>query len=70
MDLGRPPLARFPEGDVRLGHGIVTAEDIETAVAQVGIVLCPPQEYMLTVVCAGIADMQWGVIEIAANGCK
>ncbi len=35
MDLGRPPLARFPTGDVRLGDGVVTAEDLELAVAQV-----------------------------------
>jgi hypothetical protein len=35
MDLGRPPIARFPEGDVRLGEGVVTAEDLEVAVAQV-----------------------------------
>ncbi|KIZ04304.1 Uncharacterized protein MNEG_3650 [Monoraphidium neglectum] len=36
MDLGRPPLARFPSGDLRLSDNLVTAEDLEQAVAKVG----------------------------------
>jgi stage III sporulation protein SpoIIIAA len=35
MDLGRPPLARFPGGDARLGEGVITGADLEYAVAQV-----------------------------------
>ena len=35
MDLGRPPLARFPTGDVRLAEEPVSAEDLEQAVAKV-----------------------------------
>jgi hypothetical protein len=35
MDLGRPPLARFPSGDLRLSDNLVTAEDLEQAVAKV-----------------------------------
>lgn len=36
LDLGRPPIARFPAGDVRLSDAPVTAEDIEAAVGRVG----------------------------------
>ena len=36
MDLGRPPLARFPDGEVQLSPLPVTAEDLEQAVEQVG----------------------------------
>lgn len=36
MDLGRPPLARFPSGDVRLSEDPVTQDDLALAVAQVG----------------------------------
>ncbi|KAG2434063.1 hypothetical protein HXX76_007791 [Chlamydomonas incerta] len=36
MDLGRPPLARFPGGDVKLSAAPITAEDLEFAVRQVG----------------------------------
>ncbi|KAI8470498.1 MAG: hypothetical protein J3K34DRAFT_385264 [Monoraphidium minutum] len=36
MDLGRPPLARFPGGDVRLSDDPVSTEDLEQAVAKVG----------------------------------
>ena len=36
MDLGRPPLARFPGGDVKLSTAAITAEDLEFAVRQVG----------------------------------
>lgn len=35
MDLGRPPLARFPSGDVRLSQTPVSTEDIEYAIDQV-----------------------------------
>jgi hypothetical protein len=35
MDLGRPPLARFPRGDARLGEGVITGADLEYAVGQV-----------------------------------
>lgn len=36
MDLGRPPLARFPSGDLRLAEEAVSAEDLQYAVEQVG----------------------------------
>jgi stage III sporulation protein SpoIIIAA len=36
MDLGRPPLARFPTGDVRLSEDPVSNEDLDQAVAKVG----------------------------------
>lgn len=37
MDLGRPPLARFPGGDVRLAEAAVSPEDLQYAVRQVGL---------------------------------
>lgn len=36
MDLGRPPLARFPGGDVRLSESPITDGDIQHAVAACG----------------------------------
>ncbi|KAG2501552.1 hypothetical protein HYH03_000059 [Edaphochlamys debaryana] len=36
MDLGRPPVARFPSGDVKLAPAAITAEDLEYAIRQVG----------------------------------
>ncbi|KXZ55595.1 hypothetical protein GPECTOR_2g1145 [Gonium pectorale] len=36
MDLGRPPLARFPAGDVKLSTQPISAEDLDFAVHQVG----------------------------------
>lgn len=36
MDLGRPPSARFPHGDVDLCPEPMTAQDLDTAVRQVG----------------------------------
>ncbi|MEW5316833.1 MAG: hypothetical protein WDW38_008178 [Sanguina aurantia] len=36
MDLGRPPLARFPSGETQLSEVLVTSEDLAQAVAQVG----------------------------------
>ncbi|GAX74914.1 hypothetical protein CEUSTIGMA_g2360.t1 [Chlamydomonas eustigma] len=36
MDLGRPPLARFPDREVELSPNPVTAEDLQQAVEQVG----------------------------------
>ncbi|KAL4421440.1 hypothetical protein ABPG75_010731 [Micractinium tetrahymenae] len=36
MDLGRPPLARFPSGDLRLSEEAVSVEDLQYAVDQVG----------------------------------
>ncbi len=35
LDLGRPPVARFPSGDVKLSHTAITAQDLEWAVQQV-----------------------------------
>ncbi len=35
MDVGRPPLARFPGGDVRLSEAVITYADLDTAVAKV-----------------------------------
>jgi hypothetical protein len=35
MDLGRPPLARFPDGDVRLSESPITQADLDYAVSQV-----------------------------------
>lgn len=34
LDLGRPPLARFPSGDEKLSPSPVTKEDLEYAIAQ------------------------------------
>ena len=36
LDLGRPPLARFPGGDCRLADEAVTGEDLAHAVGQLG----------------------------------
>lgn len=36
MDLGRPPIARFPSGDVKLSPEPITTEDLHYAVGQVG----------------------------------
>lgn len=36
LDLGRPPLARFPSGDVELSDCPITFQDIEYATSQVG----------------------------------
>ena len=36
LDLGRPPVARFPQGDWCICSDVVAAEDIEACVAQVG----------------------------------
>lgn len=36
LDLGRPPVARFPGGDLRLAEQPVTPDDLQYAVAQVG----------------------------------
>ena len=35
LDLGRPPLARFPSGDKKLSTAPVTKEDLDYAIAQV-----------------------------------
>lgn len=35
LDLGRPPIARFPSGDVKLSQEPIAAEDLEWAVKQV-----------------------------------
>jgi len=35
MDVGRPPLARIPAGDVRLSEAVITYADLDTAVAKV-----------------------------------
>ena len=35
MDLGRAPLARFPNGDVKLSDAPVTAEDLDFAIQKV-----------------------------------
>ncbi len=36
LDLGRPPYARLPQGDVRLSEEPVSQADLEAAVALVG----------------------------------
>ncbi len=35
LDLGRPPLARFPESEMALSDGLVTREDLDHATLQV-----------------------------------
>lgn len=35
MDLGRPPVARFPGGDVKLSPQPITEEDLQLAVEKV-----------------------------------
>lgn len=35
MDLGRPPLARFPAGDMRLSDDVITPEDLQHAINMV-----------------------------------
>lgn len=37
MDVGRPPLARFPAGDVRLSEQLITYADLDLAVAKVSL---------------------------------
>lgn len=37
----RPPLARFPSGDLRLAEEAVSAEDLQYAVEQVGAAAVP-----------------------------
>ncbi|KAF8732930.1 hypothetical protein HU200_015280 [Digitaria exilis] len=36
MDLGRPPLARFPSGDFVLSHRPISFDDLQHAISQVG----------------------------------
>lgn len=49
MDLGRPPLARFPHGDVQLSGAAVTSEDLDQAVEQVMLAaLQPPVRQSVT----------------------
>ena len=35
MDLGRPPLARFPGGDLRLSEQVVSPQDLQHAIDKV-----------------------------------
>ena len=35
MDLGRPPLARFPSGDLRLADDVISSADLEHAISKV-----------------------------------
>ncbi len=39
MDLGRPPLARFPSGDLKLSSNVITQEDLAYAIEKVLICL-------------------------------
>ena len=39
MDLGRPPLARFPSGDLKLSNDVITKKDLAYAIEKVPI--CP-----------------------------
>ncbi|CAK0785286.1 hypothetical protein CVIRNUC_008492 [Coccomyxa viridis] len=36
MDLGRPPLARFPSGDLRLADDVISSADLEHAISKLG----------------------------------
>ena len=40
LDLGRPPLARFPQGDVRLSPNVITQQDLNDAIAKVLTMHC------------------------------
>ena len=35
MDLGRPPLARFPSGDLRLADDVISNADLAHAISKV-----------------------------------
>ena len=35
MDLGRPPLARFPSGDLRLADDVISNADLDHAISKV-----------------------------------
>ena len=35
MDLGRPPLARFPAGDLRLADDVISSADLDHAISKV-----------------------------------
>ena len=35
MDLGRPPLARFPSGDLRLADDVISNADLNHAISKV-----------------------------------
>ena len=39
MDLGRPPLARFPSGDLRLANDVISRADLEHAISKVHALL-------------------------------
>ena len=39
MDLGRPPLARFPSGDLRLADDVISSADLEHAISKVHALL-------------------------------
>lgn len=35
MDLGRPPLARFPSGDLKLADDVISTADLDHAISKV-----------------------------------
>jgi stage III sporulation protein SpoIIIAA len=35
MDLGRPPLARFPSGDLKLADDVISPADLDHAISKV-----------------------------------
>ena len=50
MDLGRPPLARFPSGDVRLSDDVITQADLQHAIGKVHPM--PPSIDSITTLCS------------------
>lgn len=49
LDLGRPPVARFPSGDVKLSYTAITAQDLEWAVQQVRHGCCCARQALFVV---------------------
>ena len=62
MDLGRPPLARFPSGDAALREAPMTREELEAVLAQVGL------ECQRVRLCKRLAG-SWGACKGNLTGC-
>ena len=60
LDLGRPPLARFPQGDVRLSPNVITQQDLNDAIAKVLAMHCHAHSQAPCVIPMWRADVQQG----------
>ena len=54
MDLGRPPLARFPSGDLRLADDIISSADLEHAISKVNALLLNKDFQLMSPLCEDI----------------